>query len=236
MKKNESHRQVIVNKPWGYEYLIYENDEIAMWLLHIACGQKTSMHCHPTKTTGLVLLEGQAELSFLADKKLISAPEKQMLRRGLFHSTKAISETGIFMLEVETPNDKNDLVRLEDEYGREDLGYETREHEILKSPECIWFSEPNLGTVDKYNLNGVVLTVEVSSKIDVINAKNDNDIVVFLRGGLGKTIDGRTHLATVAGDVGLAAVVKRVAKEMSFLEKNTLILTIPVVQRNHPNS
>ena len=158
-----------------------------------------------------------------------------MLRRGLFHSTKAISETGIFMLEVETPNDKNDLVRLEDEYGREDLGYETREHEILKSPECVWFSEPNLGTVDKYNLNGVVLTVEASSEIDVINDKNDNDIIIFLKGGLGKTIDGRTHLATVAGDVGLAAVVKRVAKEMSFLEKNTLILTIPVAQKSYPN-
>jgi hypothetical protein len=58
-----------------------------------------------------------AELSFIADKK-ISAPEKQMLRRGLFHSTKRFSEGGIFMLEVETPKDKNDLVRLDDEYGR----------------------------------------------------------------------------------------------------------------------
>jgi hypothetical protein len=132
------------------------------------------------------------------------------------------------MLEVETPNDKNDLVRLEDEYGRADSGYETAEHEILKSPECIWFSEPDLGAVDKYNLNGVALTVEVSDKIDIIYSKNDSDIVIFLRGGLGKTIDGRTHLATVAGDVGRAAVIKRVAKEMSFLEENTLIMTIPV--------
>jgi hypothetical protein len=31
-------------------------------LLHIKCGEKTSMHCHPTKTTGLVLLQGYAEL------------------------------------------------------------------------------------------------------------------------------------------------------------------------------
>ena len=227
MRKNNNHRQVVVNKPWGYEYLIYENDQIAMWLLHIKCGEKTSMHCHPTKTTGLVLLQGDAELSFIADKKIISAPEKQMLRRGLFHSTKAISEGGIFMLEVETPKDKNDLVRLDDEYGRADTGYESSEYEVVKSSDCIWFSEPGPSKVDEYYLNDVKLKVESSSQIDVINSKKDNDIIVFLRGGLGKIIDGRKHLATIPGDVGRANIVKRVAKEMTFLETDTLILSIP---------
>jgi hypothetical protein len=227
MRKNNNHRQVVVNKPWGYEYLIYENDQIAMWLLHIKCGEKTSMHCHPTKTTGLVLLQGDAELSFIADKKIISAPEKQMLRRGLFHSTKAISEGGIFMLEVETPKDKNDLVRLDDEYGRADTGYESSEYEVVKSSDCIWFSEPGPSKVDEYYLNDVKLKVESSSQIDVINSKKDNDIIVFLRGGLGKIIDGRKHLATIPGDVGRADIVKRVAKEMTFLETDTLILSIP---------
>jgi hypothetical protein len=227
MRKSDNHRQVVVNKPWGYEYLIYENDQIAMWLLHIRCGEKTSMHCHPAKTTGLVLLQGDAELSFIADKKIISAPEKQMLRRGLFHSTKAISEGGIFMLEVETPKDKNDLVRLDDEYGRADTGYESSEHEVIKNINCLWFSEPDLGQGDQYYLNDVKLEVESCSQIDFINSKKDSDIIVFLRGGLGKIIDGRKHLATIPGDVGRAVIVKRVAKEMTFLEKETLILTIP---------
>ena len=227
MEINNTHRQVVVNKPWGYEYLIYENDQIAMWLLHIKCGEKTSMHCHPTKTTGLVLLQGDAELSFIADKKIISAPEKQMLRRGLFHSTKAISKDGIFMLEVETPKDKNDLVRLDDEYGRADTGYESSEYEVIKSSDCLWFSEPGPGQVDEYYLNDVKLEVESSSQIDFINSKKDSDIIVFLRGGLGKIIDGRRHLATIPGDVGRADIVKRVAKEMTFLEKDTLILSIP---------
>jgi quercetin dioxygenase-like cupin family protein len=228
MKEVYNHRQVIVNKPWGYEYLMYENDQVAMWLLHIANGQQTSMHCHPIKTTGLVLLKGEAELSFLADKKLICASEKQMIRRGLFHSTKAVSDGGIFMLEIETPNDKNDLVRLSDEYGRADSGYETSDHEMTKTNECVWLEDPELNELHEYNVNGAKLTVERSNDIELLNKKNDNDIIVFLRGGLGKHIDGRKHLATMPGDVGRVGIVKKVAREMDFLEEHTTILTIPV--------
>jgi putative hemolysin len=43
---------------------------------------------------------------------------------GVFHSTKALSQEGISVIEVESPPDKLDLVRLEDNYGRESCGYE----------------------------------------------------------------------------------------------------------------
>jgi mannose-6-phosphate isomerase-like protein (cupin superfamily) len=228
MQKTHNHRRVVVNKPWGYEYLMYENDQVALWLLHIARGKQTSMHCHPTKTTGLVLLQGEAELSFLADKKTIRAPEKQMIRRGLFHSTKATSDGGIYMFEIETPNDKNDLVRLSDEYGRASAGYENSTHEVDKSSECVWIDEPEAGRVNEYQINGVRFIVERSSEIELLNQKNDDDILIFLRGGLGKFVDQRKHLATIPGDVGRAGVVKRVAREMEFLEDNTLILTLPL--------
>jgi hypothetical protein len=49
------------------------------------------MHCHPKKTTGLVLLDGNAQVSFLADSKILDPISKLMIRRGLFHSTKAIN-------------------------------------------------------------------------------------------------------------------------------------------------
>ena len=52
----DSYKNKIVDKPWGYEYLIYENNLVALWLLHIKPNQKTSLHCHPKKTTGRVLL------------------------------------------------------------------------------------------------------------------------------------------------------------------------------------
>ena len=55
-----NYSDVIVKKPWGYEYLIFENDFVAIWMLQIIRKRRTSMHCHPNKKTGLVLLSGNA--------------------------------------------------------------------------------------------------------------------------------------------------------------------------------
>ena len=57
-----SYDSTIVKKPWGYEYLAYENNHVALWLLYIKHTHSTSLHCHPNKTTGLILLDGEAEV------------------------------------------------------------------------------------------------------------------------------------------------------------------------------
>ena len=207
---------------------MYENTQVALWLLHIRQGQQTSMHCHPIKTTGLVVLEGEAELSFLTDKKIVKAPEKQMIRRGLFHSTRAVSNGGIFMFEIETPNDKSDLVRLSDKYGRASNGYETSEHEQERTPECVWINEPVTGQQNDYAIDQILFSVSSHSSLDFLDRLNDDNIIIFLKGGIGKYVDGRKHLATIPGDVGRVNVVRQVALEMEFLEENTLILTVPL--------
>ena len=94
------YESTVVKKPWGYEYLVYQNDKAALWFLHINKDQQTSMHCHPNKTTGLILLDGEAELSFLSESKVIHAVSKTMIRKGLFHQTKAISDVGISVFEI----------------------------------------------------------------------------------------------------------------------------------------
>ena len=92
------YEKTIVKKPWGYEYLVYQNDKVALWFLHILDGQQTSMHCHPNKTTGLILLDGEAEISFIMNSFRIKPVSKTMIRKGLFHSTKATSEDGAYVL------------------------------------------------------------------------------------------------------------------------------------------
>ena len=57
--------KVIVKKPWGYEYLVFENEFVAIWMLHIVRKRKTSMHSHPKKRTSLILLAGNATCSHL---------------------------------------------------------------------------------------------------------------------------------------------------------------------------
>ena len=68
-------------KPWGKEYLLYQNDDVAIWHLFIEPGQSTSLHCHPSKKTGLVVLDGAAKVSFIGGggEKLFPG-EKVMIR------------------------------------------------------------------------------------------------------------------------------------------------------------
>lgn len=116
--------KVVVNKPWGHEYLFYIGNSLAAWILHIKREQKTSMHCHVDKTTFLVVLSGKAICTSLQNSYELSEGDAIIIEKACFHSTKAISDNGVILMEIESPVKKTDLVRLKDEYGREKKGYE----------------------------------------------------------------------------------------------------------------
>lgn len=213
-----NHKSVIVQKPWGYEYLAYENEQVALWVLHIKKGHSTSMHCHPNKTTGLIVVSGSVEMKFIADSKRLDAPAKQMIRRGLFHQTCALSDD-VIVFEIETPVNKNDLVRLVDTYGRTCQGYENSQFELPKTDECLWIDD---STRNEFNIHGRRMIVERVN----LNDKQPDDIVVFLRGNMIKTIDGQTFNVVQPGDVGLVSVVKTVADHMDGFSDDCVTLVI----------
>lgn len=221
-----SYKSNIVNKPWGYEYLVYENDDVGLWFLHINENQSTSMHCHPQKTTGLVVLDGSIELSFLADKRKLNKLDKVMIRRGLFHSSKAISFGGARIFEIETPKDKHDLVRLNDRYGRQAKPYEDASFEEQKAHDTLWLEEPPLNSSYTYTLADCTLLVETINDISVINNKEDSTLIMFLRGGMVRNIDGVSHCVTIPGDVGHASIVKQVSHQLDGVIDGTIILSI----------
>lgn len=115
---------VVVNKPWGYEYQAFQNENVAVWILHIKHGFQTSLHCHPAKKTSLVILQGTVISSNLNGDIQLSVGEGLFLEKGVFHSTKAISPGEAIVMETETPINKKDLVRLQDKYGRQHTAYE----------------------------------------------------------------------------------------------------------------
>ena len=74
-----------------------------------------------------------------------------ILEKGVFHSTKSLSEEGIFLLEIESPPYKTDLVRLEDHYGREKFGYEgIAEMETRNIEEYNYFSFKESDRYEKF--------------------------------------------------------------------------------------
>lgn len=119
-----NYKKVVVEKPWGYEYLMFENQYVAIWVLYLKRGHATSMHCHPNKKSSLIVISGSVICSTLEGWTPRVAGEGLVIDEAVFHSTKAISRLGSFVIEVESPPNKKDLVRLRDEYGRENQEYE----------------------------------------------------------------------------------------------------------------
>jgi hypothetical protein len=178
--------------------------------------------------TGLVCLEGKIRVDFLADHKDMSAMSKVMIRRGLFHKTTAISKNGAVVLEIETPNMKNDLLRLNDKYGRESRSYEGKTFQSKKPKNALQIKNPPKGGSKTYIFRGRKLIVEHITDISVINNKKDDDLVFLLSGGIYKKIDNKKLVSTASGDVGYARIMKMVSRQMDGVMPNTIILTIPV--------
>ena len=129
MKNNKNYYDNrVVFKPWGYEYVVYRSgNNLSVTILNKKSNKSTSLHCHPKKKTGFVLLSGKALIQlglWKQESKVYKSPSKLMIRTGLFHSIKCISKKPLTALEFETPVAKNDLVRYYDKYGRENISYE----------------------------------------------------------------------------------------------------------------
>jgi hypothetical protein len=189
---------VVVKKPWGYEYLCYKNKNLAIWFLHIVKNRSTSLHCHPKKHTSLIVLNGAVNVSFMRSSTFIKALDKIGIFRSRFHSTTALTDD-TFLLEVETPEDKHDLVRLKDSYGRENKGYETQEHFTLKTTEELWINDPTFNSVQHHKN----ITFNHFIADERIKLFDEKDLMIVTEGGIvtdkndqlvypGDTIDGES--------------------------------------------
>ena len=216
---------VIVNKPWGYEYLMYQNGAVGLWYLSIRHGARTSLHCHPRKKTGLVLLDGEAVVQFLNDSMPLKPLGKLMIRPGLFHSTTAVSPEGIALIEIENPCDKTNLVRLEDEYDRQEKPYEGAEALAPLHEACVRFEEPEAGRPRRYTLHSCRFSVERIEDAAGLRERDLREVIVVLDGGLASK-SGEPVLSP--GDVVSASTSARLAQTfaaprgVSFVSIRTL--------------
>ena len=153
---------VIVGKPWGYEYLYYENPCVAIWLLRIDPLEQTSLHSHPNKTTYMVVLSGEVQVQGLNSGAPLRERQAVQIPAGTFHQTTATSDGGAFVMEIETPNDKFDLMRLNDSYGREKKGYESSQSDMVRNSNHNFINFD-----DKIANSGSVRKIVSSTSIDI---------------------------------------------------------------------
>ena len=212
-----------VIKPWGSEYLINKTKESSTWFLNLDPGKKTSLHCHPKKKTGFVLLDGEVEIELGFYKKIkLKGPDKVMLRPGMFHSTKAISKFGAKILEVESPSDKEDLVRFKDSYGRESTPYEGKEKMEPLESGALLFKEPEFNKKNIYNFKNLTITLEKNTDEKKLINRDKKIIFAILEGGL-QSEDSRFVLT--AGDIVRSDTINKLC-EVFTVKKHIVYLTI----------
>jgi mannose-6-phosphate isomerase-like protein (cupin superfamily) len=112
----------VVPKPWGREEIFAENERYAGKLLYLSPGHSLSLQYHERKDETLYVLEGEVILLVddgaggqLSEKRL-KPGESYRIRPLVRHRMRA--EVPTVLVEVSSP-ELDDVVRLEDDYGRE---------------------------------------------------------------------------------------------------------------------
>jgi len=111
-----------VEKPWGYELHWAKTDRYVGKLIHVNAGHALSLQYHNRKDETIYLHSGRLLFEIGDDGRNLVRREMQPGERvhitpKTIHRMTAIEDSDIF--EVSTP-ELDDVVRLEDRYGRED--------------------------------------------------------------------------------------------------------------------
>lgn len=114
-------RARVVDKPWGHEEVFAETPSYVGKILFIRKGEALSLQYHEVKEETLRVLDGALELVVGRDPESL---ESHILENGaVFHVApgtlhRMIAVSDCRLLEVST-NHLDDVVRLEDRYGRQ---------------------------------------------------------------------------------------------------------------------
>jgi mannose-6-phosphate isomerase-like protein (cupin superfamily) len=111
----------MVEKPWGGEEIFAETDRYVGKILTVRAGHALSLQYHRVKDETMRVLEGSCELHLseregdAAEMLTLGPGATCHIRPGTIHRLVAI--TDVRLIEVSTP-DLDDVVRLDDRYGR----------------------------------------------------------------------------------------------------------------------
>jgi mannose-6-phosphate isomerase len=111
-----------VDKPWGYELIWAETERYVGKVLFIKAGESLSLQFHRVKDEAWLVQDGRAKLELgsageaMLNEEVVAAGATFRFKPGTVHRVTALEDTTI--VEVSTP-ELDDVVRLEDRYGRE---------------------------------------------------------------------------------------------------------------------
>jgi mannose-1-phosphate guanylyltransferase len=112
-----------INKPWGLYKILYQNKDIKIKIIRITPSRRTSLQYHKLRTELFYHLSGNIRfiieeriiLTTIFNNEAIKVKKKELHRiENMSHSDEAI------ILEIQKGICReNDIVRIDDDYGRE---------------------------------------------------------------------------------------------------------------------
>ncbi len=111
-----------VDKPWGHEQIWAHTDRYVGKILVIEPGKRLSLQYHRRKDETILVIRGTLRLHLEVEKGTVSTMdlgpgEHRRIPVGRRHRFEALEER-VELVEVSTP-ELDDLVRVEDDFGRE---------------------------------------------------------------------------------------------------------------------
>ena len=173
----------INDKPWGKEYLAYQNKEIGIWILHVNKNHETSLHCHFKKDTILIPISGCFKINLHNKFIILNLLDNIYVPRNTFHGIHSYSDDAILMeIEIYTEHisytDKNDLLRIKDIYNRDKTHYETSVVERMpEKDEIMCFESPN-----QYCINNTEVKILDITSLKKLNQEYDK--IMLLEGSI----------------------------------------------------
>ncbi len=214
----------VVIKPWGKEYNIFRiKRKFAVTYLKINKGNSTSLHCHPKKKTGFLILSGGAYVQLGIYKKntfYYKPMSILVLRPGLFHRITAPKNKNLFALEIETPYIKSDLIRFKDEYGRRNKGYESLKYSEKLENKNIIFSLPKANKPNIYKLNNIKIVLSYLKNFNDYKNYDDKSVSIICDGQLTEK-NGRTVIST--GEIVRSYTLKKLGNFYKIKNKALII-------------
>lgn len=105
-----------IEKPWGYEIWWTVTDHYVGKLIHVNPGHSLSLQYHNVKHESMYCVSGSGEISLDETVERLEPGKAVVIPPLMRHRLTAI--TDLEVVEVSTP-ELDDVVRLEDKYGRE---------------------------------------------------------------------------------------------------------------------
>ncbi len=221
---NNFYDKNLIKKPWGEEHIVYrENKVLCITLLKIKKNYSTSLHCHPKKKTGFIVLNGKARIQLGLWKKdtfTFNAPSKLMIRTGLSHSIKSVTNPYLFALEFETPVDKKDLVRFEDKYGRKLKNYEGKKNAFLLKSKDLKFKKPLEKNNQKFVFGKTLMEVKTFKNFSKIKKYKMNNIFAVIKGNV---CDKSNRNILSSGDIIKTGTLIKLASRFKIKKSLTLL-------------